>query len=310
MSNWNRLIHTGSLHLLSVLLCLVSSLLYADTSVIYYHNNALGSPVATTDESGTVIWREDYAPYGKKLSNELEANIEKVGYTGHRYDSETGLVYAGARMYDPELGRFMGVDPVNAQAALDNPVMFNRYAYGNNNPYKYVDPDGEFAVPIIIIAAFFIGDIALSVGHKNAPGDDSIRQVAPDLGLGLLGKSLKGVKLFGKVDDVPKGGSTTLYRAVSKAELDDIAANGVRTTAGGYETGKLFATSLDDAAKFGKNNFKLDGIPNHLIKVDVPNSVMKNAHKFRADSMDAISIPANQLNKLNSTPLNFSPLVK
>ncbi|RUO35493.1 hypothetical protein CWE13_11220 [Aliidiomarina shirensis] len=23
-----------------------------------------------------------------------------------------------------------------------NPMMFNRYAYGNNNPYKYVDPDG------------------------------------------------------------------------------------------------------------------------------------------------------------------------
>ncbi|MCP3869804.1 MAG: hypothetical protein GY703_17265 [Gammaproteobacteria bacterium] len=92
-----------------------------------------------------------------------------------------------------------------------------------------------------------------------------------------------------------KSGSTTLYRAVSKAELDDIAANGLRTTPGGYETGKLFATSLDDAAKFGKNNFKLDGISNHLIKVDVPNSVMKGATNFMADGMKAVSIPANQL---------------
>jgi hypothetical protein len=52
---------------------------------------------------------------------------------------------------------------------------------------------------------------------------------------------------------------------VSKSELDDIAANGVRTTSGGYESGKLFATSLDDATKLGMNNFKLDGIPNHLM---------------------------------------------
>ena len=97
---------------------------------------------------------------------------------------------------------------------------------------------------------------------------------------------------------------------MSKAELDDIAANGLRTMPGGYETGKLFAMSLDDAAKFGKNNFKLDGISNQLIKVYVPNSVMKGATKFRADSMNAVSIPADKLNKLNSTPLNYSPLVK
>lgn len=115
----------------------------ADERVVYYHNDVLGSPVAATDEAGEVLWREDYAPYGQKLGNDMEASIENVGYTGHRYDSETGLVYAGARMYDPNLGRFMGIDPVGAMAAVDNPVMFNRYAYANNNPYKYVDPDGE-----------------------------------------------------------------------------------------------------------------------------------------------------------------------
>jgi hypothetical protein len=57
----------------------------------------------------------------------------------------------------------------------------------------------------------------------------------------------------------------------------------LRTTPGGYETGKLFATSLDDAVKFGQNNFKLDGIPNHLIKVDVPNSVMQQTNGVRVN---------------------------
>ncbi len=43
------------------------------------------------------------------------------------------------RYYDPHAGRFMGIDPVSVEG---NPQMFNRYAYGNNNPYRYVDPDG------------------------------------------------------------------------------------------------------------------------------------------------------------------------
>jgi RHS repeat-associated protein len=61
-----------------------------------------------------------------------------------------------------------------------------------------------------------------------------------------------------------------LFRAVSKAELDDIALNGLRMGEKGYETGKLFATSLEDAAQFGRYNFQLDKVPNQLIKVKVP----------------------------------------
>ena len=50
-----------------------------------------------------------------------------------------------ARYYDPVIGRFYSNDPVGYTSS--NPVMsFNRYLYANNNPYKYVDPDGEFAV--------------------------------------------------------------------------------------------------------------------------------------------------------------------
>ncbi len=47
------------------------------------------------------------------------------------------------RYYDPVIGRFYSNDPVRFSA--DNPMMFNRYAYANNNPYKFVDPDGRAA---------------------------------------------------------------------------------------------------------------------------------------------------------------------
>jgi uncharacterized protein RhaS with RHS repeats len=44
-----------------------------------------------------------------------------------------------ARYYDPVIGRFYSNDPVG----FSNVHNFNRYAYANNNPYKYVDPDGR-----------------------------------------------------------------------------------------------------------------------------------------------------------------------
>jgi RHS repeat-associated protein len=61
-------------------------------------------------------------------------------------DKDLSLTYMQQRYYDPVIGRFYSNDPVGFTA--DNPMMFNRYAYGNNNPYKFVDPDGNNPVPL------------------------------------------------------------------------------------------------------------------------------------------------------------------
>jgi uncharacterized protein RhaS with RHS repeats len=55
------------------------------------------------------------------------------------------------RYYDPEVGRFLSVDPVGVDVATG--ANFNRYWYGNNNPYRYIDPDGR--VPVLVAAAVF-----------------------------------------------------------------------------------------------------------------------------------------------------------
>tara|TARA_B100000700_G_scaffold180852_1_gene199551 strand:+ start:582 stop:1238 length:657 start_codon:yes stop_codon:yes gene_type:complete len=48
------------------------------------------------------------------------------------------------RYYDPVIGRFYSNDPIGWVSK--SPVMsFNRYMYANNNPYKYIDPDGQFS---------------------------------------------------------------------------------------------------------------------------------------------------------------------
>lgn len=116
-------------------------------SLTFYHLDALGSPVAATDEQGNVLWREEYRPFGERINNEPAASGNSRWFTGHSHDNNTGLTYMGARFYDPVVGRFMAVDPVSFSEG--NIHSFNRYAYANNNPYKYVDPDGEAGILVV-----------------------------------------------------------------------------------------------------------------------------------------------------------------
>jgi RHS repeat-associated protein len=117
--------------------------------------------------------------------------------------------------------------------------------------------------------------------------------------LGILGRTLQGSK------------STTLFRAVSEAELNDIAVNGLRVNpVTGYETSKLFATTAADAASFGRNNYAFDGITNTIIEVRVPAQTMRFAEKKVLDGYNAVSVPSNMLNTIKTVkPLNFSPNV-
>ncbi|WP_196161167.1 RHS repeat-associated core domain-containing protein [Reinekea sp. G2M2-21] len=123
-----------------------SSTAYAAQTVTYFHNDLLGSPVAATNQNGDVIWRENYQAFGEKVKNDDTDQGNNIGYTGHVNDADTGLTYMQARYYDPILGRFYANDPVGFQE--NNPAMFNRYAYANNNPYVNVDPDGKKAIVI------------------------------------------------------------------------------------------------------------------------------------------------------------------
>jgi RHS repeat-associated protein len=160
----------------------------------YVHHDSLGSPVAGTNASGTILWRERYTPYGITLDN-AEANNDQAGYTGHIKDSDTGLVYMQARYYDPVIGRFYSNDPVGFRDVHS----FNRYAYANNNPYKYIDPDGRMPESLREW-----GNLAVGIGK----GAESVLQVVGgsaaiiagglDLAFGskLIGTALVGGGLY------------------------------------------------------------------------------------------------------------------
>lgn len=126
----------------TIILTLLLSLLLIATvhaqTVVYYHTDALGTPIAVTDASGNVVERSEYEPYGSLLNRPL---TDGPGYTGHVMDAATGLTYMQQRYYDSGIGAMLSVDPVTA---YEQPVTnFCRYCYARNNPYRFTDPDGR-----------------------------------------------------------------------------------------------------------------------------------------------------------------------
>ena len=131
----------------------------------YLHPDHLGSPQAGTTEAGGVSFTEHYTPYGEALISPA-ANDNQSGFTGHIKDKDTGLNYMQARYYDPNIGRFLSIDPVGfAETGL--PQQFNRYAYTWNDPINAKDPDGEF----VQFVAKFVVDVGLEVAIQAASGE-------------------------------------------------------------------------------------------------------------------------------------------
>ncbi|MCP1674010.1 hypothetical protein J2T57_001109 [Natronocella acetinitrilica] len=66
---------------------LLALLLGATETVTDYHNDALGSPVAATDEAGDVLWTQDYDAWGVTL----QPHDNRRWYTGPERDEDTAL---------------------------------------------------------------------------------------------------------------------------------------------------------------------------------------------------------------------------
>jgi RHS repeat-associated protein len=152
---------------------------FAARTTTYYHTDGLGSVVAATNEAGAVLWRKDYAPFGEQI--DTTPDTERQSYTGKQHDDVTGLTYFGGRYYDLQVARFMSVDPV--AFVEDNTMSFNRYLYVNNNPYKYVDPDGEF----LNFALKFVLDVGVNVAFNYVTtGELNVGGALKESALGLL----------------------------------------------------------------------------------------------------------------------------
>jgi len=151
----NRIVGCAGALMLALVMTLAMAAPALAQTVTFFHNDASGTPLVATDAAGNVAWKENYRPYGDRLNNQAASANNKLWFAGKPYDASAGLSYMGARYYDPVIGRFAGTDPESFNP--DNVHSFNRYAYANDNPYKFVDPDGkspalvvEIGVPLLV----------------------------------------------------------------------------------------------------------------------------------------------------------------
>ena len=106
------------------------------TTLSYVHNDHLGTPQVMTDETGSVIWRAIYDPFGKAAVDAASTVEMNVRFPGQYYDSETGCHYNYFRTYCPDIGRYLTADPIGLEGG------FNPYLYADANPLTHVDPLG------------------------------------------------------------------------------------------------------------------------------------------------------------------------
>lgn len=105
------------------------------TTKFFYTRDHLGSIREVVNNSGSVVARYDYAPYGRrtKLSGTFDSDF---GFTGHYFHAPSGLHFAPFRGYSADLGRWLSRDPIGEAGGI------NLYGYVFNNPVNWLDPLG------------------------------------------------------------------------------------------------------------------------------------------------------------------------
>jgi len=147
--------------------------MYYNNVLYYFRKNLQGDVTGIYNAYGTLVVEYEYTPYGAIFAitdaNGVDistnathiANINPFRYRGYYYDTETELYYLITRYYDPVVGRFLNADAFasTGQGIVGN----NMFAYCLNNVVNFVDSNGEFCIPIIIMPPNIIRDIDLKL---------------------------------------------------------------------------------------------------------------------------------------------------
>jgi len=102
-------------------------------TVYYLFSDHLGS-TSVVYNTGNATWvTQRYYPWGTIRPGPDNALPTDYTFTGQKLDESTGLMYYGARYYDPVLGRFVQPDPL-VQSDAKNPTPYLPLAVSYANP--------------------------------------------------------------------------------------------------------------------------------------------------------------------------------
>ena len=120
-----------------------------------FEKNLQGDVTKVYGTDGTLYITYLYDAWGNTstlYSNNGEstnATKNKLTYRGYYYDRDTGLYYLKSRYYDPKVCRFINADGyVSTGTGM---LGYNMYAYCNNNPVMYVDPEGHSFMAVVLL---------------------------------------------------------------------------------------------------------------------------------------------------------------
>ena len=111
----------------------------------YLHYDQVGSLRVVTDTNGNIVKEITYDSYGNIISDTNPSFKVPFGFAGGLYDADTKLVHFGYREYDPEIGRWLGKDPL-----LFGGGDTNLYGYVLQDPVNLVDPWGLAWIDIFL----------------------------------------------------------------------------------------------------------------------------------------------------------------
>ena len=93
-----------------------------------------GFPDLVFGADGAIVARGERDAWGRTTTEPAE--LGPFRYAGQYADTETGLYYNRHRYYDPSIGRYINADPIETARSL------RLFAYVDNDPYRWIDPDG------------------------------------------------------------------------------------------------------------------------------------------------------------------------
>lgn len=228
--------------------------------MVYFDN------LQVTQNHARIIEENHYYAYGlkiaaicsKKLGDPNEGSLKnQLQYQGDfsEYDDETGWNEFDLRDYDPQIGRWIQVDPYDQ---FPSP-----YIGMGNDPINNVDPTGGFLglSPLASIAVSTLGGAIVGTAIDIISGGDGTKGLAIGAGAGLLGGLGVNFGIGAIAGGVTKGVGTAVNAATQNPYASN-ASNGPSANDGQIrKDGSRMFSNQNDAFKWmfnqsASNNYR------------------------------------------------------
>jgi RHS repeat-associated protein len=281
---------------------------------LYYGVDQIGSVRRVFATAGSAP-AYDYDAYGLPLYTGSPLTLR--GYAGLLTDPVGGTSGARYRTYDPLLMRWLSRDPLGEGTGAGQGT--NLYGYVLGDPLGATDPSGMLCWPkwlddnpileaLGLMLALGGPEDPLADALALAPFYDEVAAVAAEVAEGI-GAEAADLVSSSIGEGAAEEGTTSLYRAVGPAELEDIQATGAFRNLGWAE-GKYFTTSGEAASSYARQAVNSFGDrPYTIVQSNVPNSVLKGMSPVNVDGgIPAYVIPNESLPSLTPNIMNYSPI--